>query len=378
MKKLTLIIVAILAIGLGFYLRGFMPPAGGMPPGMMMDEMPLPAVVVQELKESPLDVRDEYIALVEPVQDVMVQTEVSGYIDQVHFKEGSVVQEGDLLFTINQRQYLAIVNVRKAELESANAEVDRTNKYIDRLRKASKRSVSDTDIETAESEQLQAVAMLQQAKANLDVAQVDLDYSEMRAPISGQIGNAMITKGNYVSPSTGPMARIIQTDPIRIVFSMTDRAFLTVRQEVLDGNDDVLVAQVRLPNGRMLPMTGKADYVDNMMSSTTGTMAIHYLFDNPNEMLISGGYVKIMLGKPERPMGIRIPQRAVLLDPDGSYVLTANEEGLVSTVRIETGKTLNTDIAVLSGLKAGDRIVTDGVQKVQSGMTAMVTIAETE
>ncbi len=378
MKKLTLLITALLAIGFGFYLRGFMPPAGGMPPGMMMGEMPPPAVVVQRLKESPLDVRDEYIALVEPVQDVMVQTEVSGYIDQVHFKEGSVVHEGDLLFTINQRQYQAVVNVRKAELESEKAEVDRTNKFIDRLRKASKRSVSDTDIETAESEQLQAVAMQQQALANLELAQVDLDYSEIRAPISGLIGSAMITKGNYVSPASAPLAQIIQTDPIRVVFSMTDRAFLTVRQEVLDGNDDVLVAQVRLPNGQMLPMTGKADFVDNMMSSTTGTMAIHYLFDNPDGMLISGGYVKIMLGKPERPMGIRIPQRAVLLDPDGSYVLTANEEGLVRVVRIETGRTIEADIAVLSGLKAGDRIITDGVQKVQPGMTAQVNLAETE
>jgi RND family efflux transporter MFP subunit len=374
-KTLIRIVVVAAAIGLGIFIRGLMP-SGGPPPGMMMGGMPPPAVMVQELSEVPLDVRDEYIAMVEPVQDVMVQTEVSGYIDQVHFKEGSTVKEGDLLFTINQREYLALVNVRQAELERAEAEVDRANKYIDRLRRASKRSVSDTDIETAESAQLQASALLQQAKANLELAQVDLDYSEIRSPISGLIGSALVTKGNYVSPSSGALARIIQTDPIRVVFSMTDRAYLTVRQQVLDGDDSVLEAQVRLPNGQLLPMTGQADFVDNMMSASTGTMAIRYLFNNPDGMLVSGGYVKIMLGQPDRPMGIRIPQRAVLVDPQGSYVLTADAEGMVGTARIETGKSVETDLVVLSGLNAGDRVIVDGIQKVQPGMTAQVSLLE--
>ena len=105
-------------------------------------------------------------------------------------------------------------------------------------------------------------------------------------------------------------------------------------------------------------------------------MAVRYLFDNPDEMLVAGGYVTALLGKPDRPMGLRVPQQAILVDPDGIYVLTVNEEGLVGTARVEVGDAVGDAFVVLSGLSAGERVVTEGVQKVQPGMTAIVTLQE--
>jgi len=169
---------------------------------------------------------------------------------------------------------------------------------------------------------------------------------------------------------------VVQVDPIRIVFSMTDRAYLDARQQALAGNTDALVAQARLPNGVMLPSVGKLDFIDNAMNMKTGTMAVRYLFENADEMLVAGGYVNILLGKPERPMGLRVPQRAVLVDPDGSYILTVNEEGLVGMARVVLGGTVESDVVVASGLKVGDRVIVDGVQKVQPGMPASVTLLE--
>jgi membrane fusion protein (multidrug efflux system) len=342
----------------------------------MMGNMPPPAVVAQELKETPLDVLDEYIAMVEPVQDVLVRSEVEGYIDRVHFTEGAEVKEGDLLFTINQDQYRAMVGVREAELANAQAEVERAGKYLKRLNDAGGRSVSPSDLETAESDQLQAQAILKQAEANLELARIDLNYSEIRASISGRIGAALATKGNYVISGSEPLARIIQTDPVRAVFSMTDREYLDVRQQELAGNGGALVAAVRLPNGATLSTTGRKDFDDNTINPETGTMAVRYLFDNPDGLLVVGGYVNIMLGQPDRPMGIRIPQRAVLVDPQGTYVLTVDEAGKIGTARIEQGQTIGADIVVLSGLQAGDRVVVEGVQKVQPGMVASVTLRE--
>ena len=142
------------------------------------------------------------------------------------------------------------------------------------------------------------------------------------------------------------------------------------------GTSDGLVARIRLPNGTQLPLIGKKEFDDNVMNAETGTMAVRYLFDNPDGRLVPGGYVNILLGSGQRPMGIRIPQRAVLLDPQGSYVLTVNGEGRVDTARVEIGKSVEGDFVVLSGLKAGDRIVVDGVQKVRPGMTAQVTLQE--
>jgi membrane fusion protein (multidrug efflux system) len=377
MLKIGIRIIGIAAAGgLGFILRGFMP-GGGPPPGMAgFGEMPPPGVRAVELKEMPLDVLDEYIASVEPVQQVQVRSEVAGYLDAVHFTEGAYVKEGDLLFTVDRQQYQAIVEVRAAELAGAQAEMNRTEKFLKRMHEASERSVSQSDLDTAESAHLQAVANIKQAEANLNLAQIDLAYAEIRAPISGRIGAAMLTKGNYVNMASDVLAHIVQTDPIRVVFSMTDRAYLDHRRKVLDGTANGLVAQVRLPNGVVLPVKGKKDFDDNRMNPGTGTLAVRYLFNNPNELLVAGSYATIMLGKKDRPMGLRIPQRCVLVGPEGSYVLTVTEEGQVGVAGIEPGATVGSDIVVRAGLKAGDRVVVEGLQKVQPGMTATVTLQE--
>ncbi|WP_319576891.1 efflux RND transporter periplasmic adaptor subunit [uncultured Desulfobacter sp.] len=377
-KAIGKVVIAIVLIGVGYFISLFVP-SGGPPPGMMgMGEMPPPAVIAVELKERPLDVLEDHIATVEPVQEVMVRSEVAGYIDDVHFTEGSFVKAGDLLFTIDQKQYQAMVDVREAELARAKAELDRAEKFFKRMREANKRSVSQSDLDTAESDKLQAVANLKQAAANLNLAKIDLGYAKVRAPISGRIGVAKVTKGNYVTSASNELARIVQISPIRVVFSMTDRAYLDFRAQELAGTSDGMVAYIRLPNGTQLPLVGKKEFDDNVMNPETGTMAVRYLFDNPDGRLVPGGYVNILLGLRQRPMGIRIPQRAVLLDPKGSYVLTVNGEGQVGTARVEIGESVEGDFVVLSGLKAGDRIVVDGVQKARPGMTAQVTLPEAE
>ncbi len=377
-KLIGKLVVVLLAIAFGFSLNFLLPLIMGMPdmgmPGM--GQMPPPAVKALELVESPVDERDDYIATVEPVREVMVRSEASGYVDAVHFQEGSLVQEGDLLFVIDQKRYRAMVEARAAELASARAEVSRAQKFLKRLNEAGERSVSQSDIDTAESANLQAIATMKQAEANLNLAEVDLSYTEIRAPISGRVGAAKITKGNYVDPASGELARIVQVDPIRVVFSMTDRAYLDARRKALGGDTSVLVARARLPNGVTLPTIGEIEFADNAMNARTGTMAVRYLFENPDEMLVAGGYVNILIGKADRPMGLRVPQRAVLVDPDGTYVLTANADGLVGMARVTLGDTVETDVVVLSGLKAGDRVIVDGVQKAMPGMPASVTLLE--
>lgn len=368
------LLLVLFGASLTFVLLPYLMPAPDM--GMMgMGDMPPPAVNAVEMTMSPVDSRDEFIGTVEPVRQVMVRSEVAGYIDATHFVEGSLVEEGDLLFTVDQKKFRSQVGADEAMLESAKAELNRANKFLDRLEGAGL-SVSQTDLDTALSAQLQAQAIMKQAEANLNLARLDLSYSEIRSPISGRIGAAMITKGNYVSSASGELARIVQVNPIRVVFSMTDRAYLDARAKALGGDTDQLVAQVRLPNDVMLPTIGQFEFTDNAMNTRTGTMAARYLFDNPDEMLVAGGYVNIMLGKPDRPMGLRLPSRAVLIDPDGSYALTVNEEGLVGMARMTLGDTLEGDVIVTDGLKVGDRVIVDGVQKVQPGAPATVTLVE--
>ncbi|NOU35577.1 MAG: efflux RND transporter periplasmic adaptor subunit [Kiritimatiellaceae bacterium] len=375
----TVVIIGLSAFA-GWYVHGLYggkPKTAGMPPmAMARPPMPPAAVTVQVLKEQSLQPVEEYIAKVEPVQQVTIRPQISGTIEAVHFKEGDFVKAGDRLFTIQPDSYWAAIAVREAELAQAEAALSRAEKYYDRIKSADARSISKTSLDTAESDCLQAKAAVKQTEANLNLARINLGYTEITAPISGRIGIAEITKGNYVTPASSALASIVQTDPVRVVFSVTDRAYLSLRQQILAGTASSLSAHVRLPNGTVLPVVGKKDFDDNMMSDRTGTMAVRFAFDNADGLLVAGGYVKVLLENPDAPQGIKIPQKAVLVDQQGSYVLTVDEAGKVSAARIKTGAQLGADVIVESGLKAGDHVVIDGVQKAVPGATVKVTLAE--
>lgn len=343
---------------IGWFAKGLFGGGGGMPPGMGGMQMPPAMVNVLTVEKTLLDVADETIAQVEPLQDVAVRPEVSGKIEQINFEEGAFVNEGDLLFTIDRSAY-------QATADAAEAEMIRAKKRYDRLKEVDPRSVSATDLETAESEALRS-------KAAYDLAKVDLDYTEIKAPVSGRIGSVMVKKGNYVTPGMEELTRIVQLDPIRIVFSQTDREYLAMRRRELSGDAAALEARVILSDGSVFPTIGKKDFDDNAINPQTGTIAVRYLFDNPAGLLIPGGYVTVRLSNPTGEKGIKIPLRSMLIDQNGAYVLTVDEAGTVGTIRVEAGEQVGSDIIILSGLNPGDRVVIDGIQKAKPGATVQI------
>jgi membrane fusion protein (multidrug efflux system) len=358
------LICAVIGALVGWYLNDIVAsgPMGAQQAAMGAQGGMKAGVTAITVKESFLNPAAEYIAQVEPVEDVMIRSEVSGYVDSVNFTEGSLVNEGDVLFQIDPRTYQAEANQAEAALINAR-------KRYDRMKNADPRSVSKTDLETAEADLLSA-------QAAYDRAKVSLEYTEIKAPVRGRIGAAEVKKGNYVTSSSGALARIVQVDPIRVTFSMTDREYLALRQRELAGDDSARVAQVKLPSGPLLPTLGKKDFDDNAINPETGTIAVRYLFENKDQLLIPGGYVTALLRNAKEEKGILIAQKAVLVDRQGAYVLTVSENGVVGTARIEPGTQIGTELSVLSGLKEGDRIIVDGVQKAQPGATVNVTLAE--
>ncbi len=349
-----------LGLLIGWFAHGMLGGGGAPPHGMM--QMPPAVVRALVVKESALAPDEKYIAKVEAVQDVMIRAEVSGTIDQVHFSEGSNVRAGELLFTMDRSSYQAMA-------DAAEAELFRTQKLYERLKRSDVRSVSEADMESAESAWLTA-------KAALDLAMVSLNKTQIKAPISGKIGQAMITKGNYVSPTTEGLARIVQIDPVRVVFSQTDRDHLAFQRRELGGDLSLREAHILLPDGSILPTVGKKEFDDNAINPFTGTVAVRYLFDNPNGLLVPGGYVSAQLSNPAGATGIKIPQRAVLIDPEGSFVLTVNGEGVVGMARVVAGNPVGGDVVISSGLNPGDRVVVEGVQKARPGATVQVSLLE--
>jgi len=364
---IILIIVGAFAAGWFVSIRLAGPGMGGMPPNMMGMGGP-PAVKVQKVKEDFLEKEKAYIAHVEPIQQVDLVPRIEGYISKVLFEEGSTVKKGQLLFTIDPREYKATVDLRVAELAQAEARQVRAEKYLKRLEAAETRSISQADIDTAVSDSQTAKAAVEMGRASLKLAKIDLGYTKIIAPISGQIGPAEIKAGNYVDSKTQRLARIVQVNPVRVMFSPADRVYLEQLETLETGKISKISSRVILANNRAFKTKGQLDFVDNEMDVETGTITVWLKFENPDGLLIPGSYVKLLLGDKERPKALMIPQSAIVSDVEGHSVFAVDKESKVQKVLVTLGPALEQRVVITSGLTKGETIITQGIQKVMPGI----------
>jgi membrane fusion protein (multidrug efflux system) len=340
------------------------------------------AVVVEEVRARNVTPSLEYVGRVEAIQAVDLTARVQGYLDHVGFQEGDMVTRGKQLYVIEQAPYTAHVEACRALVARAEATLNHARKYLDRLQSTSEASVAQTDLDAAEAGVLEAEASLKQAEANLRIALIDVDYTTIEAPITGRIGRNNFTKGNLVGPASGSLARIVQTDPIRVVYSVSENDFVTVKMALLDADrrdrtESSLVPSLRLPNGKMYPHTGTLDFVDNEVDPATGTIAIRAEFPNPDEILLPGTYVTVMNSPKEANIQPVVPQAAVQEDKQGRFVYTVDANNQVQRNDIVTGPFVGTYWSVISGIKAGERVVVQGVQKIRPGQKVRVVTADT-
>ncbi len=372
-SQIIIVIVIAGAFAMGWFVSARLAGPGmmGMPPGMMGAAGP-PAVKTFKVKKEYFEKEKEYIAHVEPIQQVDLVPRIEGYIAEVLFKEGSLVEKGQLLFTIDSREYRATADLRAAELAQAEARQVRAEKYLKRLKSAETRSISQADMDMAISDAQSAKAAVEMARASLKLAEINLGYTRIAAPISGKIGPAEIKSGNYVSSASRRLASIVQTNPVRVRFSPADRHYLKLLQQDISGKPLKISSRVTLPGGMAFAAAGQRDFVDNEMDPETGTITIWLRFDNPNGLLIPGSYVKLLLGDQDRPKDLIIPQVAVVSDVQGHSVYIVDKEAKVHKRSITLGPVLEESIVAKSGLIEGESIIIEGVQKVMPGITVQV------
>ena len=380
-KLMGWLATAVCLVWLGWLGRGLAPQTGAGGAPAMLGPPPGGAtpVQVQSVEMIALNPPYEYIGRVEPIQDVELRAQIEGAVQAVHFKEGAIVKEGDLLFTIDPEQYEARVAVRKAEIGQAEAALDRGERYLKRLEVSDVRAITQTDLDTARSDVAQGRASIQQAKANLAVAEIDLKHTRIIAPIGGRIGRTVANVGDYVSPALGTLVRIVQTDPIRVAFSVTDKDYLKMKENIADAAiQEALRIRLRLPTGTVPEMTGTRDFEDNAMSSETATLSVRARFCNAQGLLVPNGYVTVLVDLADAPKHPVVPQEALLKDRDGAFAYVVDQEGKAQIRRVETGLIENGRVAILSGVQAGEKMVVQGVQKVVPGQPVHVTPANQE
>ncbi len=334
----------------------------------------LPTVVVEPARLQEVNPPREYVGHVEAVQEVEIMPRVEGYLVKVNFKEGDYVHRGDPLYTIEQPPYLARVSLWEARVAQAKAALYKADMRLKRLRAARPESVPATEMDNAIANRAMAQAQLKEAQAQLELARIDLGYTRIEAPISGLLGKTFFTRGNLVGPGKGPLARLVQLEPIRVVFSISDRDLIKLQKTQKARKAPALQTQIRLPNGDIYPEKGKIEFIDNQVDPSTGTIAVWALFQNRDHTLLPGEYVDVLLRQEKARRLVTVPQSAVLTDLKGHYVLVVDSKHQVKPVRVKLGPQLGTRWIVEGGLSPGTLVITQGIQKVHPGQTVKAVI----
>ena len=331
-------------------------------------------VAIETVTEKPYNLPRTYVAHVEAMQEVELQPQVDGYIKQIFFKEGDLVKEGQLLYQLDDERYQAVVNQRKADLEAAEAEARRTERYWERMKSADARGITQLERDNAEAGAESARAAVLQAKANLVVAEYDCKKARVVAPISGQIGKSSAYVGDYVSPSKGMLARIVQIDPIRVSFPLTDREYVAWRGSQAAGNPIDYRTRVQLPDGSIYAHEGAFDYDDNEMSRTTATILMRLKFANPDRLLVPNGYVTVYSDLARPPMYPTVSESAIVDLAGGNLgVYVIDEKTSTVSVRNVERLSVHDGLApIAKGLASGEKVVVSGTRKLYPGCKVRV------
>jgi membrane fusion protein (multidrug efflux system) len=337
---------------------------------------PPPSVIAAPARVEAVEDLSVFVGRIVATDKVDLRARVPGFLKRRAFTEGQDVEGGDLLFEIEPDQYMAVVQQREADLAKAKADQQNATAQL----KRGQELIKDKNIAQAKVDELQAAdsiakASIEQAKAALDAAKLNLGYTRVLAPVAGRVGLAKFTIGNLVGPDSGPLATLISHDPIYVQFPLTQRELLEAKREFQAKGSDVrnVVIRVRLPDGQIYDKPGTLNFVDVTTDAGTDTVTLRAELPNPERLLVDGQYVGVVaqVGEPESV--IVIPQSALQLDQQGPFVLIIDPEGKAQVRRLQTGSPKGPLIAVKSGLKEGELVITEGIQKVRPGQQVKAT-----
>jgi membrane fusion protein, multidrug efflux system len=338
---------------------------------------PPPAVSVTPVVSRQVTESTDYIGRLTAVDKVDIVARVQGFLEERNFKEGQYVKKGDLLFRIEQAIYKAAVEQARATLAKAQATEVNAKLQFDRGKELVRnQNIPQSTVDQREADERAAHAGVMEAQAALDQADINLGYTEIRSPIDGRIGLAIVTEGNLVGPSSGKLATIVSQDPIYVTFQVSQRNLLDYfRRRAEDpGKNTHVNLRIKLPNGTIYPHAGMSDFLDVQVDPSTDTVTVRATVPNPEHVLLPGGVVGVTVERGAPKSALTIPQAAILLDQAGRYVLVVDAAKKVEQRRVTTGAEQGRDIVVTDGLKEGEQVIVEGIQKVRPGQVVTATV----
>ncbi|MFM9269382.1 efflux RND transporter periplasmic adaptor subunit [Halomonas elongata] len=333
------------------------------------EEPPPPQVSVAEVVVKDVNFWDEFTGRIDAVDEVELRPRVSGYLEEIHYSEGQTVEKGEVLFTIDPRPYQADLARAEAELERARARAELTRSEAARAETlAQSRSISREVLDQRRATAAQAEADILAARAEVERARLNVEFTEVRAPISGRTGRALVTVGNLVSDAT-PLTSIVSLDKVHVHFYSDEQTFLNYGELARSGERSSsrevrTPVRVGLANDTGYPYAGEVDFVDNCLDATTGTMMVRAVLDNDEGRFTPGMFARVQLLGSSAEDAVLIDDKAVLTDQDRKYVYVVDDQGVALRKDIRPGRMADGLRVIETGLEPGERVVVKGAHRI--------------
>lgn len=332
-------------------------------------------VSVAAVLQQDISLWDEFSGRLEAVQRVDIRARVSGAVQSVHFREGSLVKQGDLLITVDPAPYAAEVDRAEAQVAAAQARVSYTRSELERATRLLQESaIAQREHDERQNAQREADANLRAAQAALQTARLNLGYTQVRAPVAGRVGRIEITQGNLVASGPGApvLTTLVSVSPIYASFDTDEQVVVKALQDLKSGTSArTLIERIPVQMGTGTsggtPHAGKLQLIDNQVDAKSGTVRVRAVFDNADGDLIPGQFARIRMGQARSSQAILINERAVGTDQNKKFVLVVSEGNKAEYREVTLGAPIEGLRVVTSGLKAGETIIVNGLQRVRPG-----------
>lgn len=324
---------------------------------------PPPEVDVAEVVIRPVTLWESFTGRVEAAEAVDLRPRVSGYIQEVAFEEGELVEAGDLLFQIDPRPYEARAQAARADLAQARSALELARSEA---RRAStlleSRAISREEHDQRQAALMNARARVDAARAALDTAELDLEYTRVTAPVSGRTGRALVTRGNLANADQTLLTTVVSVDPVHVYFQADEKTAFESRQLMASGHVQAL--RIALGGGDGEAYRGQLDFIDNRLNPETGTLQYRALLNNPDGLIRPGQFARVEMPVAELDQALLVTRKAVLTDQDRRYVYVVDDSNLTARRQVTTGRQVDDLLVIRDGLNSGDRVIVNGVQKV--------------
>jgi membrane fusion protein (multidrug efflux system) len=336
---------------------------------------PAPVVEVVEVAQRDVPIQEDWVGTTDGLVNATIRAQVTGYLIRQVYKEGDQIKKGQTLFEIDPRPFEAALDQARGALAQQEAQYANARANLARIKPlAAEDAVSPKDLDDALSAELSARATVAAAKAAVKKASLDLEFTKITSPIEGIAGLATAQVGDLVGPAQGGELTTVSTvDPIKIIYTINEQAYLAYMRRLdpagpgRTADQDLRITLV-LADGTAYPHAGRLFAMDRQVDLRTGTLRVAALFPNPGRLLRPGQFVRVRVVTGTRPGALLVPQRAVTELQGGLQVAVIGPEDKVEIRSVKTGMTLGNLVVVDDGLKAGERVVAEGTQKVSPGL----------